>query len=241
MTYAFLFDIDGCLTLPDHYQSILDVELIDRIIDLSSPIAFVTGRSDGWLKQHYKTQNRLNYLKIPTYIEFGLVLLHRCTLEFQQSGTDFLPIRDRYIDLLKQEAEDENIYFETDRWYDDYPSHGSIWVEQKHIQLSIAANSDVSTEQLHDLVRSAWKEKNSARVLFHHLGVDVIPKQWSKARATEHFIRDLEEEQYDWYVFGDNESDREMVKGLSSVTFVSTTKTASTQVRSTLQELDVIG
>lgn len=241
MTFAFLFDIDGCLTLPDHDRSILDTDLIDQILELPYPTAFVTGRSDGWIKRHYQLQNRLNYLQIPTYIEFGLALLHHDNLIFQQTATEFLSVRDRFINLLAHETNHCGIYFEPDRWYDDYPDHGSLWVEDKHIQLSIAANSNITPNKVHDLVQSAWEDEDKGRILYHHLGVDVLPHNWSKSKATTHFINNLEEDEYEWYVFGDNASDREMQHGLSSSTFISTAEHASTTVRSILHDLNVIG
>lgn len=237
---GLLFDIDGCLTLPNQIKSVLDTDLIDHLLQLDNPIALVTGRSDGWLRKQYDEENRNSYLEIPTYIEFGLAMINGPDVKLQQQGSDFLPQRLQLIQLLAETCEKEDIYFEQEKWYNDYPDHGSLWVEQKHIQLSIAENVNLSAKRLHELCDKAWVDQNQVRILHHHLGIDVIPYGWSKARATSHFTQDLDESAYSWYVFGDNESDREMIEGLTNASFISTTETASHQVRKTLEKLNLL-
>ena len=244
MNFAFLFDIDGCLTLPGYSTSILDVDLIDAIsklsIDRSIPVAFVTGRSDGWLRKQYNSIGKEQYLQIPTYIEFGLAFVKDGTVGFQQASEEFLETRLEFIEAVANVCDHQGVYFETEQWYDDYPDHGSLWIENKHIQLSIAGNRDFSTKELHMLVDIAWNDMyDQARILHHHLGVDVVPTNWSKAMATKHFIQTLDEENYQWYVFGDNQSDKEMIKGLSNCDFVETKKGASYTVRQKLLALNI--
>jgi hydroxymethylpyrimidine pyrophosphatase-like HAD family hydrolase len=241
LPYAFLFDIDGCLTLPDHGISILDVDLLDQILTIPSPVAMITGRSDGWLRHKYKEVDRSSYLNIPTYIEFGLAYLEDDKVIIQEQASDFLSIREKLILLLAHTCVTSNIFFEPRVWYDDYPAHGSLWVEQKHIQLSIAANEHVSVNQVHRLTAKAWNAwTDKVRIINHHLGVDVIPKGWSKVKAVEHFLQAYSEEQFQWYVFGDNPSDEEMATGLTNFTFVSTKEGASYKVKDILTRLKVI-
>ncbi|MHA2504044.1 MAG: HAD hydrolase family protein [Candidatus Kariarchaeaceae archaeon] len=237
---GFLFDIDGCLTLPHMTKSVLDIELMDRLLPLDTPIALVTGRSDGWLRKQYSEQNRMNYLDFPTYIEFGLATINGESVQLQQQATEFLDHRLDLIQSLAEVCDRETVYFEPDTWYHDYPSHGSLWVERKHIQLSIAENTNVPTTKVHDLCDLAWNNQDSVRILKHHLGIDVIPQGWSKAQATSHFTQGLNQADYSWYVFGDNSSDREMMEGLDTVTFISTREEASKTVRATLEDLGMI-
>lgn len=98
-------------------------------------------------------------------------------------------------------------------------------VGNKLVQLSIASNSNFSPARVHEICENAWYSfKNQVRILYHHLGVDFIPLNWSKAKATEHFIKGLAEGKFIWLVFGDNESDLEMTKNLKNVKFFSTKK-----------------
>jgi HAD superfamily hydrolase (TIGR01484 family) len=239
---GFIFDIDGCLTLPGHSISILDIPLLDQIHLLAksgTPVALVTGRSDGWLKKHYRAQNRVNYLDFETYIEFGLVRLHNGQPQVVEEASGLLDLHDELIEKLSQVATDEEIYFEPDKAYNDFPAHGSMWLENKHIQISIASHEKVSHKTVHRLAAQSWSQFRSIRILNHHLGVDVIPKGWSKAKATQHFIshNNLNETDYKWYVFGDNSSDREMCDGLSKVEFIDTKTHASSTVRAHLEQL----
>jgi hydroxymethylpyrimidine pyrophosphatase-like HAD family hydrolase len=93
---------------------------------------------------------------------------------------------------------------------------------------------------VHQLAAEAWSEYHEhVRVLNHHLGVDVIPSGWSKANATQNFLsyNQIRQEEYSWYVFGDNQSDREMCQGLDHVSFIDTKQHASTIVKKTLDQL----
>ncbi|MHA2250943.1 MAG: HAD-IIB family hydrolase [Candidatus Kariarchaeaceae archaeon] len=238
---GLLFDIDGCLTLPDFSTSILDIELIDKIYELFQlgiPTAFVTGRSVGWIEEQYKYQNRMKYFEIPTYIEHGLAYLNNQNPVIHDEGKTFLSVRERLVALLAQITEEEGILFESDTMYDDYPSHGSLWFENKFVQLSIAGNENVSPELVHQLTDKAWDDyKNKVRILQHHLGVDVIPLNWSKSKAVEHFIENFSEDSYHWIVFGDNISDKEMGNVLTFWEFVSTSDNNSLDVGRKLLEL----
>ena len=217
------------------------IPLIDRIQKIVTPVAFVTGRSDGWLRQKYQEVNRMNYLKIPTYIEFGLAYLEEGKVIIQEEICDFMSLREALIEELARTSWENDVYFEPETWYNDYPDHGSLWVEKKHIQLSIAANTSISVEKVHSLTDEAWKDwADKVRIINHHLGVDVIPKMWSKTKATQHFIQSRPEDQYHWFVFGDNPSDIEMTIGLTNSTFVSTKERASIEVLETLTKLDII-
>ncbi|MFX1252279.1 MAG: hypothetical protein ACFFCZ_11795 [Promethearchaeota archaeon] len=236
---GFIFDVDGCLTLPidDAFpRSILDVELMDTIYELNFqqiPITFVTGRSVGYLKQQYELNERLKYQAIPTYLEFGLVKWVNGEIEVLDSAKPFLDVKKKLIDALARYCIKHNIYFEASISYDDHPEHGWMWLENKIIQLSIAAGRKISASKVHEITLSAWKDFSTlARFLPHHLGIDVVPVGWSKSKATENFISTLDhaESSYQWFVLGDNESDREMTIGLSQVTFVDTKKRASKEV-----------
>jgi len=239
--YGLLFDIDGCLTLPTRSTSELDIELMDQLLHLNNPLALVTGRSDGWLRKHYQASERTEYYQFPTYLEFGLVYMRHGQILIQHDAEEFLRIRSQLIQALSHTCEQENIYFESEKTYHDYPDHDSLWIETKHVQLSIAANTGISPDKVHQLCQTSWsKFQDQVRILYHHLGVDVIPRNWSKKEATRHFIADLDQSQFQWVVFGDNESDQEMMEGLDQVEFVSTKDEASTKVRAFLQSRNII-
>ncbi len=238
---GLLFDIDGCLTLPGQTISILDTKLMDRLLQLHHPLALITGRSDGWLRKQYRDMKKMSYLEIPTYIEFGLAKINNDNVIVNDKSLLFLELRIKLIELLADLCKKEGVYFEPETWYSDYPDHGSLWVEDKHIQLSIAENIKVPTTEVHRLCNKAWQPiKDKVRILYHHLGIDVIPLSWSKKMATAHFVQDLNEEKYTWYVFGDNESDKEMIQGLTTTQFVSTRDGASSVVWKTLEEIGII-
>ncbi len=246
---GFIFDVDGCLTLPveDVFpRSILDIKLMDKIHELNFqqiPITFVTGRSIGYLKQKYELNERLKYQDIPTYLEFGLVKWENGEIEVLESAKPFLGVKKKLIEVLARYCIEHNIYFEAEISYDDHPEHGWMWLENKIIQLSIAAGRKVNASKVHEITLSAWKDFSAlARFLPHHLGIDVIPVGWSKSKATENFISTLDraESSYQWFVLGDNESDREMTAGLSQVTFIDTKKRASKEVWDLLDSLKLL-
>ncbi|MFX0096012.1 MAG: hypothetical protein ACFFBD_30010 [Candidatus Hodarchaeota archaeon] len=246
---GFLFDIDGCLTLPMENnldRSILDIELLDRIHALhlqQVPITFVTGRSVGYLKKYYEQHERLKYQEIPHYLEFGLVNWLNGKIKVLETAKPFIKVKKRLLAALHHYCIDHNIFFEPDQSYDDYPDHGGMWLENKIIQLSIASGKNITPVKVHDITLAAWKQFSTlGRFLPHHLGIDVIPRGWSKAKATEHFILTLNrnESDYQWYVLGDNESDREMTSGLTQVTFINTQKAASRMVWELLESLKIL-
>ncbi|MFX0197321.1 MAG: HAD-IIB family hydrolase [Candidatus Hodarchaeota archaeon] len=246
---GFLFDIDGCLTLPtkdDLTIGVLDIKLIDKIYELHHrqvPIAFVTGRSVGYLKKQYERYNRLKYQEIPAYIEFGLVRWINGEIKVLKPAKHFTDLSKTLIDALAQYCVKYNIYFEPDMKYDDYPEHGWMWIENKLIQLSIAAGKNITPSRLHEITLSAWKDFSSlARFLPHRFGINVIPLGWSKTKATEHFVSTLgcDESNYQWFVLGDDESDREISKGLTYVNFVNTQKKASKEVWALLKALKIL-
>lgn len=239
MRHGFLFDIDGCLTLANLDYSELDTDLLKKIGELANdyPVAFVTGRSEGWLKKQYRKIG-VDYWNIPTYMEFGLVCRTGDKLVFNNDGESFLAIRTQIIQDLAKVCNDEDVYLEPQIMYDDYPDHGSLWVENKFVMLSIAANSQVTVPQVHQLTGRAVNGRNDIRLLNHHLGVDILPAGWSKMEATRDFIQGLNEEEYQWHVFGDNVSDQEMTHGLSRHSFVNTKEGASTDVTAYLESME---
>jgi HAD superfamily hydrolase (TIGR01484 family) len=241
---GLLFDIDGCLTLPDFSRSVLDVSLLDQIFQLYTngiPVGYITGRSDGWLKEQYTQVERQHFLQIPTYIETGLAFVNPATVTIHPQSTPFLQIRDELIRALDTYIQEQDIYFEADVVYNDYPPHGSLWIENKHVQISLASNTKVTPSEVQELTANALAEyQEQIRILNHHLGVDVIPQDWSKAMATHQFIERIDQSQFEWWVFGDNESDREMMIGLDHTQFFSTQNHASDDVRSILTARGVL-
>jgi HAD superfamily hydrolase (TIGR01484 family) len=243
---GFLFDVDGCLTLPiedDLTRLILDVPLIDQIYELHQqqlPVAFVTGRSASYLKRQYAQHDRVLYQKIPAYVEFGLVKWVNGEVQILESARYFSELRKTLIETLDQYCATNHYYFEPDVMYDHYPEHGEMWLENKLIQLSVTAGKNTTPSKLHEITLAAWKDfLGCARFLPHRFGIDVIPLGWSKAKATEHFVTTLEpgESTYQWFILGDNESDREMTKGLTHVDFVNTQQNASEDVWDLLKSL----
>jgi len=246
---GFLFDVDGCLTLPiedDLTSLILDIQLIDQIYELQQqqlPVAFVTGRSASYLKRQYTQYDRAIYQRIPTYVEFGLVKWVNGKVKILEPARYFSELRKNLIETLDQYCANNLYYFEPDVMYDRYPAHGGMWLENKLIQLSVTAGKNITPSKLHEITLAAWKDfLGCARFLPHRFGIDVIPLGWSKAKATEHFVSTLEhgESTYQWFVLGDNESDREMTKGLTRVNFVNTHQKASEEVWSLLKSLRML-
>jgi HAD superfamily hydrolase (TIGR01484 family) len=246
---GFLFDVDGCLTLPladDVPRLLLDIPLLDQIYALHQrqiPRAFVTGRSASYLKRQYAQYDRVIYQNIPAYVESGLVKWINGEIQILESARYFSDLRKTLIETLDLYCVKNHYYFEPNVTYDHYPEHGEMWLENKLIQLSVTAGKNVPPSKLHEITFAAWKDfLGRARFLPHRFGIDVIPLGWSKAKATAHFISTLEpgESTYQWFVLGDSESDREMTKGLSCVHFVSTQQSASEDVWRLLKRLGMV-
>lgn len=242
MDYAFLFDIDGCVTLPttsEDPRSILDIKLLDCLLNLqkSYPIAFVTGRSQLFLELMFNNAFRPKFHQFKIYLEFGLVYWYNSEIkivqlpeEFQE---EFQEEKSRYIEFLHQEAEANGIFFEQNQTYVDYPNHESMWIEDKYVMLSIAGGPKVEPSIIHKLANAAYKKSNfNAKLLEHHLGIDFVPAKWSKEQAVRDFLKRtaIDESQYEWLVFGDNLSDQTMTIPLSKYSFINTKNRASIEV-----------
>ena len=242
---AFLFDIDGVLTLPiteERNISVIDPNLLTYLESLQTKgikFAFVTGRALPWV-QKFVLSEKYDFLhKIPIFMEYGLTSLLNGKLRISKKARSF---RDEFffsiLSSIKQTCANENIHFDIVP-YVDYPDHGSLWVEKKEGMISIGFNKLVSVKKVQQIVEeSVDSYKDDIRVIKHHLGCDILPKGWGKEQAAIESLKllDPEKQVEQWYVFGDNESDKEMCKPFSNVTFIDTKIGASETTLKYLQE-----
>ncbi|MHA2362798.1 MAG: HAD-IIB family hydrolase [Candidatus Hodarchaeales archaeon] len=239
---GLIFDVDGVLTKPilkPPVRSVIDPEiisLIDNLIQRNFFIAFVTGRALAWVKAHvFPHLSIIGKEKIPIFMEYGLTYWYENTLHFHDVGKQFRQnTYPKLISFIDIRAKESKIFFEPNKVYWDYPKHGSIWIEDKHAMLSIASNTIVNTKQVHLLVENI-PEDLKVRLIKHHLGFDLLPNGWSKAKAIEK-VKEFSTEVKQWYVFGDNPSDREMTKPLENAIFIDTKKGASKTTTKYLEE-----
>lgn len=243
-SFGIIFDIDGVVTLPiteERKISLPDPELFSLIKKLSESnvfISFITGRAFLWFKDFILPQIEKNNFKYSCFLEYGLVSYNNNELIVSSSGKAFRrKFFDMFLNKIESKAKELKIYFEKSKFYVDYPKHGSIWVEKKNCMISIIANEKISTAKVHELVEGAIKsDLNEIRFIKHHLGCDILPKGWSKEQGAIN-VRDLTKDRIDkWYVFGDNESDKEMCKPFSNVEYIDTKFGASKKTISVLIE-----
>lgn len=244
-TFACLFDIDGVLTLPLTQKrkiSIIDFQLIKKLTILKHqniPLALISGRAYPWVQQFLLDPFKNFLEEIPIFMEYGLTSYVNGSFHISQNAKDF---RDEFffpiMSSIKQTCLENDIFFELTP-YIDYPVHGSLWLELKHGMISIISNKLVSTEQVHILLEQAMDEyTNDVRLLKHHLGFDIIPKGWGKEKAASEAFKILDPQQkiQNWFIFGDNESDREMCNPFLESTFVDTKIGASETTSKFLSE-----
>ena len=230
-SFACLFDIDGVLTLPitrERKISVIDSQLIELLAILkqqSVSIALISGRAYAWVQHFLLDSSKILLQDIPIFMEYGLTSYVNGSFNVTQKAKNF---RDEFffpiISSIKQICVENNVFFELTP-YIDYPSHGSLWLELKHGMISIISNKLVSTELVHKMLEIAINEySDNVRILKHHLGFDILPKGWSKEKAAIEAYRILDPLQdiQIWYIFGDNESDREMCKPFNNSVFVDT-------------------
>lgn len=230
-SFACLFDIDGVLTLPITEQrtiSVIDPQIIEILTTLqlsNIKLALISGRAYPWVEMFLLRQFKTALENIPIFMEYGLTSYVQGKLQVSKKAKEF---RDEFffaiMSSIKQTCQEHEIFFELKPSV-DYPSHGSLFLEQKNGMISILSNTNISTETVHNLVELSVQDfKDDIRILKHHLGIDILPKGWGKEQAAiqAYFLLDPKKEIHDWFVFGDNESDREMCKPLSIATFVDT-------------------
>jgi hydroxymethylpyrimidine pyrophosphatase-like HAD family hydrolase len=172
-------------------------------------------------------------------MEYGLLLYEngsKYTIENNKDFTEtFYPKIVNEIDLICSKT---NILFEKDKYYCDYPSHGGLWIEEKKIMLSLAANLRISPKRAHIVVKSVNSDlREHLRIIYHHLGVDILPLGWSKEKASDHFNKKVNTNGgiTKWYVFGDNISDEEMCKPLRHFEYINTRTGASETTKKMLK------
>ncbi len=239
---AFLFDIDGCLTLPfdpTHPVSVLDQNLIQLIYDWSKEgidLALVTGRSSFYLEDEFRKIGFSHGFDLPIYIEFGLLRFHQEKLVRVDYPKNFDNEREGFLRAFRDLAE-ENGYPMEDGAHVDYPVSGAMWREKKHVMSSVISNTKVTPKIIHDLSRMVFESSEyNIRLLNHPLGIDILPEGWSKREAAYHFKSIVGEERM-WFVFGDNRSDEEMTEALENSEFTSTRDSGSPAVWRKLREL----
>lgn len=242
---GILFDIDGVLTLPNTEErniSIIDNKLINFLETLHHQgiyFCFVTGRAYPWVQKFVLSQNNPFLSEIPIFMEYGLTSLFNKKLKVSKKARNF---RDEFffpiLSSIKYTCDNENILFEITPFV-DYPDHGSLWLEKKDGMISIGFNKLVSVAKVQEIVDdSVTTFTDDIRVVKHHLGCDILPKGWSKEQAAIKALNLLDPDKkiQQWYVFGDNESDKEMCKPFENVTFVDTKIGASETTLKYLQE-----
>ena len=225
---GIIFDIDGVVTLPiteERKISIPDPDLFELIKILALQgvkINFITGRAFPWFEKFVLPILQKINIEYNCFLEYGLVSYNNKELHLSNEGKSF---RSQYYDTFKQnilsEATKKDVFFEKDMVYVDYPNHGSLWIEEKLAMISVLTNKNISLPVVQDIVGNAVKEYlNEVRFLNHHLGCDILPHGWSKEQGALQVKNMTDEKVTEWYVFGDNEPDKEMCKPFSNVQYV---------------------
>lgn len=238
---AFLFDIDGCLTLPfnpDHPISILDKPLLQQIVhwyEDGIPIALVTGRSSFYLEEEFSQISFEYGFKLPIYIEFGLLKFQNTELMREDYCPEFNDERERFLTDFRDLAEKLGVHM-VEGEHVQYPESG-IWREKKHVMSSVISNHDTPPSTIHKIAKELMDRSSySIRLLNHPLGIDVLPKDWSKRNPARTFSSNYQNG-FEWYIFGDNKSDAEMAEVVPSSSFFSTREFGSKSVWGKLREI----
>jgi HAD superfamily hydrolase (TIGR01484 family) len=243
---ACLFDVDGVLTLPitEHRKiSIVDPKIVEMLLSLNQnniKFSLITGRAYPWVNKFLLLEYKERLKNIPIFLEYGLVSSINNNLIISEKGRKFREdLFEPIIGSINDQANQLDIYFESTSFV-DYPNHGSLWLEEKNCMISIASNKFITAEEVQNLVENAIHNyKNSVRFVKHHLGCDILPKGWSKEQAAieSYNLLDPEKKIENWFVFGDNESDREMCQPFSNSTFIDTKIGASNTTTRSLKNI----
>ena len=120
-----------------------------------------------------------------------------------------------------------------------YPDHGGIWFEKKVIMSSVIRGLHDGPDIAQDIASHLMEKKGyDFRLLNHPIGIDVVPPDWSKRKAAEDFSQDVSSDIF-WFVYGDNESDKEMLDGVGQGEYVDARKGASEKVKEHLLSLEL--
>ena len=243
---AFLFDIDGVLTLPNTEQrkfSVIDSSLIEFLFHIHQQnvkFAFITGRAYPWVTKFLLSKFHSFLEDIPIFMEYGLTSLIYNKVTISDSAISF---RNEYFDLIlssiQQTCQIEGVFFEPTPFV-DYPDHGSLWLEKKDGMISIASNKLISPRKVHQIVnKSIIDILDNLRIVNHHLGCDILPKGFGKEQAAikSFQLLDPHKKVRHWYIFGDNESDKEMCNPFKQSTFIDTKIGASESTRKHLKSI----
>jgi len=238
---AFLFDIDGCLTLPfnpDHPISVLDKPLLQQILQWYEdgvPIALVTGRSSFYLEEEFSKISFESGFKLPIYIEFGLLKFQNTELSREDYSLEFNDERERFLTDFRDLAEKQGVHMAKGE-HVHYPEKG-IWREKKHVMSSIISNHDIPPSTIHEIAKELMDRSSySIRLLNHPLGIDVLPKGWSKRKPARTFSLN-HQNGFEWHIFGDNKSDAEMAEVVPFSSFISTQEFGSKSVWGKLRKI----
>ena len=248
ISIGFLFDIDGVLTFPvnpSFPKSHIDHETVSSIallLEHKFNVAFATGRSWCWIKSNLVDLFPVGFFdRIPIFLEYGLVYWWHKEFTFTPEGTYF---RKNFVPsifaMIAHIYCSIGILFNPNKVWCDYPDHGSLWIEDKVAMLSIAANKNISAEEVHTIVKELPSYvKDSVRIIYHHLGVDILPSGWSKSKAAykcKELLTDDSNNNF-WYVFGDNVSDKEMCLPFENTEFIDTTMYASETTKNWIKKI----
>ena len=243
---SFLFDIDGVLTQPiteSRKISVIDPNLINYLNEIHQKgfkFSFITGRAYPWINKFLLFDFSSFLKEIPIYMEYGLTSYFNDKLTISSEAVIFRnAFSTKIISAIQKKCQQDNVFFDS-LPYIDYPDHGSLWLEEKNGMISIVSNRKISAEEVQNIVVDSTKGfTNNFRIVKHHLGCDILPKGWSKEIAAEksYNLLDPDKNIQKWFVFGDNESDREMCNPLPNVEFIDTKDGASETTLRNLKDI----
>ncbi len=217
-TQIYIFDCDGVIT--DLYSFQPNMQVIERIsslIDRDETVGFITGRSTSWIKKNVLAPlgkavlNKQNLEKIYFACEFG-----GRTITFE-NGEEI--IGQNHESDIPRELRKETL--EVFSSYKD-----SMWHEEKDTLLTFVVNSGFPIDKYHELQKTliAAFEKILAStpgykdfvINTDSVAVNIRHKSATKDKAVMRFISFLGSRANveKAIVFGDSQSDTEMVEAL---------------------------
>jgi len=198
-------------------------------------IALITGRAFPWVQDQFIKIKKWP-IKIPIYLEHSLVSFVNDQLSISEIGKKFIEnyetqIIDR-VDLLLKE---KFFRFIKTKLTNPEPGLDYIW-EDKLAMISIVTTNEnpnpTPIQRIVDEVIQQLQLQNEIKIGYHHLGVDILPRDTSKRTAANHAqgILDPKNAINKWICFGDNISDKEMTLAKPKISEFVYTENASQDV-----------
>ncbi|MHA1168691.1 MAG: hypothetical protein ACTSRU_12765 [Candidatus Hodarchaeales archaeon] len=242
---GFLLDIDGCITLADatELHAKADPEALMMLKTLyhhRHPVALITGRSMGWVSENV-LDTIDQPIMFPIFMEYGWLWFWKGKLNIMDNT--FRDDMNPFFDKLKESASEQGIGYCSEK-VSKSPDTGYMWNEDKKVMISIAANTLVPAKKVHEVIKAVLvtlKDIPPYRLVPHHLGIDILPRDSSKKNAALHAREILDKNKLvkKWFIFGDSESDTEMVKAFDpafeNAEFINTREKASLTVKRLLR------